>query len=311
MFAARGAAYLTVYAAVFGTVALGPLVQFDGGSPAGGVLDQPVLSHDGVVVVLLVLSLAATAAGLLFRRNARADVERWLWLAASGAFVVTALLLAPPAADWLAGASVLVLAVVCFAASHLERWPVLYVPAVAAVLAGATLAVAGLLEAVPGAWGSYLPWLAGCAPAAAALYAVRWLRRDALAGDPVRRWSLAAAAILGLGLAAAVGLRWDATAWAGAALVAATAAMCCAEVPAAARRAGCGTGTFCHDGGGAARGAVHRTRLRLRLARLRSGPCSGMWFSPGCWAPFAWRPGTAGRATGGRAGCCCPAAPGC
>ena len=87
VFAARGAAYLTVYAAVFGTVALGPLVQFDGGPPAGGVLDQPVLSHDGVVAVLLVLSLAATAAGLLFRRNARADVERWLWLAASGAFV--------------------------------------------------------------------------------------------------------------------------------------------------------------------------------------------------------------------------------
>ena len=32
VFAARGAAYLAVYAAVLGTVALGPLVQFDGGS---------------------------------------------------------------------------------------------------------------------------------------------------------------------------------------------------------------------------------------------------------------------------------------
>ena len=82
VFAARGAAYLTVYAAVFGTVALGPLVQFDGGSPAGGVLDQPVLGHDGVVAVLLVLSLAATAAGLLFRRNA-AGRRRTLALAGS------------------------------------------------------------------------------------------------------------------------------------------------------------------------------------------------------------------------------------
>lgn len=244
VFAARGAAYLTVYAAVFGTVALGPLVQFGGGSPAGGVLDQPVLSHNGVVVMLLVLSLAATGAGLRFRRNVRADVERWLWLAASGAFVMTALLLAPLAADWLTGGSNLVLAVACFVASHLERWPALYVPAVAASLTGATLSASELLDAAPGAWGSYVPWLAGCVPAAAALYAVRWLRRDVLAGDPVRRWSLAAAAVLGVGLAAAAGLRWDETAWAGAALVAATAAMCCAEVPAAARRAGAELGLF-------------------------------------------------------------------
>ena len=244
VFAARGAAYLTVYAAVFGTVALGPLVQFDGGASAGGLLDQPVLSHDGVVVMLLVLSLAATAAGLRFRRNAWADVERWLWLAASGAFVLTALVLAPRAANWLTGASVLVLAAVCFAASHLERWPVLYVPAVAAVLSGATLSASVLLDVVPGAQGSYLPWLAGCAPAAAALYAVRWLRREPLAADPVRRWSLVLAAVLGLGLAAAAGLWWAATAWAGAALVAATAAVCCAEAPARARRAGAELGLF-------------------------------------------------------------------
>lgn len=249
VFAARGAAYLTVYAAVFGTVALGPLVQFDGGTSTGGLLDQPVLSHDGVVVMLLVLSLAATAAGLRFRRNARADVERWLWLAASGAFVLTALVLAPRAADWLTGASVLALAAVCFAASHLERRPALYVPAVAAALSGATLSGATLsasvlLAAVPGAWGSYLSWLAGCAPAAAALYAVRWLRREPLAADPVRRWSLVSAAVLGLGLAAAAGLRWDETAWAGAALVAATAAVCCVEAPARARRAGAELGLF-------------------------------------------------------------------
>ncbi|MDI3211454.1 hypothetical protein [Arthrobacter sp. AL12] len=270
VFAARGAAYLTVYAAVVGTVALGPLAPFDGGIPAGGLLDRPALSHDGVVVVLLVLSLAATAAGLRFRRNARADVERWLWLAASGAFVLTALVLVPLAAVWLAGASVLVLAAVCFAASHLERWPALYVPAVAAALSGATLSGAALpasvlLEAVPGAWGSYLPWLAGCA-AAVSLYAVRWLRRGPLAADPVRRWSLVSAAVLGLGLAAAAGLWWEATAWTGAALVAATAAVCCAEAPARARRAGAELGLF------ATTAAVQRAALFAGLEARSEWP---------------------------------------
>jgi hypothetical protein len=267
VFAARGAAYLTVYAAVVGTVALGPLAQFDGEGSAGDFLGRPLLSSDGVVVVLLVLSLAATGAGLLFRQNARPDVERWLWLAASGAFVTCALLLAP--AGWLAGASVLVLAAVLFAASHLERWPALYVPAAAAVLAGATLSAAELLDAVPGAWGSYLPWLAGCAPAAAALYAVRWLRRGPLATDPVRRWSLAAAGVLGLGLAAAAGLRWDETAWAGAALVAATAAACCAEVPATARRMAAELGAL------ATTAAVQRTVL---FTGLGSGADWPDWF---------------------------------
>ena len=273
VFAARGAAYLMVYAAVFGTVALGPLgplMQFDGAPSAGGVLEPPVLSHNGVVAVLLVLSLAATGAGLRFRRNARADVERWLWLAASGAFVLTALMLAPLAADWLAGGAVLVLAAACFAASHLERWPALYVPAVVATLAGATLLASVLLDAVPGAWGSYLPWLAGCAPAAAALYTVRWLRRGALAGDPVRRWPLAAAAVLGVGLAAAAGLRWDETAWAGAALVAATAAMCCAEVPAAARRAGAELGLFA-------------TTAAVQRAVLFTGPGPGSDWPDAFW----------------------------
>ncbi|HSO17012.1 MAG TPA: hypothetical protein VLS95_13790 [Arthrobacter sp.] len=270
VFAARGAAYLAVYAAVLGIVALGPLVQFTGGPPAGAFLDQPVLSHDGVVAVLLVMSLAATAAGLLFRRKARADVERWLWPAASGAFVGTALLLAPVASDGLAGAAVLVLGVACFAASHLHRWPVLYVPAVAAVLAGATLAASALLEAVPGARGTYLPWLVGCAPAAATLYAVRWMRRDGLAGDPVRRWSLAAAAALGLGVAAAAGLQWGATAWAGAALLAATAAVCCAEVPAAARKAAVELGLFA-------------TTAAVQRAVLFSGPNSGASWPDSFW----------------------------
>ena len=95
-----------------------------------------------------------------------------------------------------------------------------------------------------GVWGSYLPWLAGCAPAAASLYAVvRWLRRDAR--PPIRsgagQWR---GGDPRLGLAAGAGQVWDATAWAGAALVAAIAAVCCAEVPAGSRRLAAELGLF-------------------------------------------------------------------
>ena len=60
----------------------GRSVQFAGGSPAGGLLDQPVLSHDGVVAVLLML-----VAGRHRRRPAvpaeRAGRRRTLALAGS------------------------------------------------------------------------------------------------------------------------------------------------------------------------------------------------------------------------------------
>ena len=244
VFAARGAAYLTVPAAVFGTVALGPLPGFEGGSPAEAFLAGPLLSHDGVVLGLMGLSAVAMVAGRLLRSRARADIERWLWLAAAGAFAVSALAWAPLASGWLAGASLLVLAAVCFTASHLERWPVIYLPAAAAVLAGATLEVSELLDAVPGPWGSYLPWLAGCGLAGAGLYAARVLRRDQLAADRVRRWSLTGSATLGLAAAAVAGLRLDATSWAGAALVAATAAVVSAEMPPKGRRLSVELGLF-------------------------------------------------------------------
>lgn len=244
VFAARGASYLAVPAAVLGTVALGPLLEFEGSPPAEAFLAGPLLSHDGVVLGLLGLSAAAMAAGRLIRSKAREGIERWLWLAAAGAFAVSALALAPLASGWLTGASLLVLAAVCFTASHLERWPVLYLPAAGAVLAGATLAVSELLGPVPGPWGSFLPWLAGCGLAGAGLYAGRVLRRDALAADRVRRWALAGAATLGLAAAAAAGLRLDATSWAGAALVAATAAVVSAEMPPQGRRLGVEVGLF-------------------------------------------------------------------
>lgn len=68
VFAARGAGYLTVYAIAFGTLALGPLLQLraDAMNP-DSFLARPVLSHDGVVQMLLGLAVAATVAGVFFR----------------------------------------------------------------------------------------------------------------------------------------------------------------------------------------------------------------------------------------------------
>jgi hypothetical protein len=185
------------------------------------------------------------------------------------------------AAGWVTGAAVLVLAVVLFAASHVEDQALLYPPAALATLWGA-IALAG--EALPdtaGAWGGFLPWLAGAGPASVALYAGRLIRGDALrvgrlddgrldesrlderrldedrldegrldegrvdagrvdagplGGDPVRRWSLAGGAFLGLILVAMAGIRHDATSWTAAAVLAAAVGIASREAPAKARR---------------------------------------------------------------------------
>ncbi|MFM9429258.1 hypothetical protein ACFDR8_000124 [Arthrobacter sp. MP_2.3] len=270
VFLARGAAYLMVYAAVFGTVALGPGLQFAAAASAGGVLDRPVLDYDGVVEVLLVLAAAAAGAGALLQRRRRDDVERWLWLVAAGGFAGAGLLLAQGASGWLVAAAVLVCAAVLFTASHVERWSVCYPPAVAAVLVGATLAAAELTGQASGVWSSYLPWLAGCAPAGVGLYAVRWLRRGPLAADPLRRWALASGGFLGLALTAAAGLRWDATAWTGAVLVAVAAMVCCIEAPVGGRRAAAELGALA-------------TTAAVQRAVLFAGPDA----SPG-WPGWFW-----------------------
>ncbi|MBT2521344.1 hypothetical protein J7E80_10195 [Arthrobacter sp. ISL-28] len=250
LFAARGAAYLAIYAALFGVVALGPLLPFQ--LPfTSAFLAAPVLSHTGVAFSLLGMSFAATAGGVLFRHRNVEGADHWLWLTAAGSFGTASAMLAPPSGDWISGVAVIALSAACFVASHVERVPGFYPPAVLAALAGATMAADGLVGDVPGPWGFYLPWLAGCGTAAAALYAAAWIRSRVLldrapqaegpptaaggSGD-VRHLSLVGAAVLGLAAAGLVGLLYSATSWTGAALVTGTAVVMWLEVPAAMHR---------------------------------------------------------------------------
>jgi hypothetical protein len=177
LFTARGSFYFAVYAALFGVLALGPLVIF-----GGTFLVSAVFSHTGTAAVLLTVALLAVAAGALRRRRSvdAGDIEHWLWLVTAGSFAGVGLVVSPWAAGWVTGAAVLVLAVVLFAASHVEDQALLYPPAALATLWGA-IAMAG--EALPdtaGAWGGFLLWLAGAGPASVALYAGRLIRGDAL-----------------------------------------------------------------------------------------------------------------------------------
>jgi hypothetical protein len=234
---------------MFGAVALGPLLTFPP-SPNAAFLAGPLLSHAGVALALLGMSLVATVTGILFRHRNSEGIEHWLWLTASGSFGTAAAVLAPPSGDWIPGVAVLALSAACFSASHVERAPGLYPPAVLAALAGATMTLEGIVGDVTGPWGFYLPWLAGSGTVAAALYAaakirVRLLRRSTSPGEPpralshgadIRDLSLVGAAVLGLAAAALVGLLDSATSWTGAALVTATAVVIWLEVPAAMRR---------------------------------------------------------------------------
>ncbi|MHA7297427.1 hypothetical protein [Pseudarthrobacter sp. MDT3-1] len=258
LFSAYGARYFAVYTALFGVLALGPLFTFD-----GTFLVTAVLSHTGTAVTLLGGALLATAAGILrHRQNAGrqngltqngltqsgheqnghqqtagdADVEHWLWLVTAGSFAGVGLLISPLAADWVTGAAVLVLSAVCFTASHIEDLPVLYPPAAVAALGGSVALAAEAYQDVPGVWDGFLPWLTGAGVASAALYAVRLMRSGPLQAEPVRRWSLAGAAFLGLVLVVFVGIRHDATSWTAAAVLAAAIGVSYREAPARARR---------------------------------------------------------------------------
>jgi hypothetical protein len=233
LFGASGAMYFAVYAALVGVLSLGPLIRF-----GGTLLAAPVLDHTGAATVLLVVALLATASGTLRRgRNVPVgDIEHWLWLGTAGSFTLAGLLVSPLAADWTQGAAVLVLAAVCFTASHVEGQPLFYPPAAAAGLGGSIVLAADILPDIPGSWGEFLPWLTGAGLAACALYAGRLYRSRQLEGDPVRRWSLAGAAFLGFCLAALSGIQQDATAWAATALLAAAIGIACLEAPPRARR---------------------------------------------------------------------------
>jgi hypothetical protein len=233
LFGARGALYFAVYAALFGVLSLGPLFRF-----GGTLLAAPVLDHTGTATVLLAVALLAAAAGAL-RRGSNVpvgDTEHWLWLGTAVSFTLAGLFVSTLAADWVTGAAVLVLAFVCFTASHVEEQPLFYPPAAAAALGGSMVLAAEFWQDVPGAWGAFLPWLAGPALAACALYAARLYRNRQLQGDPVRSWSLSGAAFLGFCLAALAGVRHDATSWVAAVLLAAAVGISYLEAPPKHRR---------------------------------------------------------------------------
>lgn len=286
VFAARGAVYLAVYAALFGAVALGPLMSFPESSPSV-FLAAPVLGHAGVALALLGMSLAATIAGILFRHSTVNGVDHWLWLVAAGSFGIASAVLAPASPDWITGAAVLALSAACFAASHVERIPWFYRPAALGALAGAIGTAEGIVGDPGGPWGPYLPWLAGGGTAAAALYAAgrirgRILRRSALQPDALqpaepqpaepqpasggddRYRSLVGAAVLGMAAVGLGGLVHSATSWAGAALVTITAVVIWLEVPAAARRRA------------AELGALAVTAAVQRAALYPADPASGV-----------------------------------
>jgi hypothetical protein len=285
LFAARGAAYLAVYAALFAVVAMGPLLPFAQPSLASAFLAAPLLDHAGVALALLGLSLGATAGGTLFRHRIGGGVDHWLWLAAAGSFGTASAMLAPPSGDWIAGAAVLGLSAACFAASHVEGMPGFYPPAVLAALAGSTMTADGTLGDVPGPWGFYLPWLAGCGTAAAALYVAGKIRahrlhgREPLADGPpdavshggdVRFLALVGAAVLGLAVVGLVGLLYSATSWVGAALVAMTAVVIWLEVPAGMRRPAAELGAL------AVTAAVQRAALFAAPPQQNPGWLDGM-----------------------------------
>ena len=242
LFGARGALYLGVYGGVFGVVAAGPALQFG----AGTFLAAPPLSWDGVPLTLLAAALAFNAWGI-GRRRGRPErqgadaLDRWFWLAGAAVPVITALLNAGPAAEWITGAALLVLAVTGFTSSHVERQPLLYLPAAGLVLAGATLIVGTLFRGAQGAWGAYLPWLAGCGPAALVLYGASFAFRG---HDGVRRRTLVSAGALGLAAAALAGIKTDATSLVAALLVAFTVAAIVREVPVGMRRLASEIGAF-------------------------------------------------------------------
>lgn len=236
IFTARGAVYFTIPASIAAVAAAGPEVSF----PSGTWLAAPPLGQLAVSLVLLAMSLLVTVVRLLVQPGSGVP-ERWFWLVAALAFTGAGGALSMDVSDTATGMAGLVLAIVCFVASHVEGMPGFYPLASAASLVGATVFASSVLEKAPivgqtGAqWEDFLPWLLGCAGTAAVLYAVRWSRIRGVGSQPVRKLSLAVAAGGGFALAAAAGLLHDDTALAGTCLLGAAVAVAFLEAPRAIR----------------------------------------------------------------------------
>ncbi|UKA57819.1 hypothetical protein [Arthrobacter sp. FW306-2-2C-D06B] len=236
IFTARGAVYFTIPASIAAVAAAGPEVSF----PSGTWLAAPLLDQLAVSLVLLAMSLLVTVVRLLVQPGSGVP-ERWFWLVAAVAFTGAGGALSVDVSDTATGMAGLVLAIVCFVASHVEGMPGFYPLASAASLVGATVFASSALEKAPivgrtGAqWADFLPWLLGCAGTAAVLYAVRWSRIRGVGSQPVRKLSLAVAAGGGFALAAVAGLLHDGTALAGTCLLGAVVAVAFLEAPRAIR----------------------------------------------------------------------------
>ncbi|WP_284763883.1 hypothetical protein [Arthrobacter sp. efr-133-R2A-63] len=224
IFTARGAQYLAIPASIAVLVSAGPEVRF----PSGTWLAEPLLKESVVPVVLLAMSLLVTGVRLLLHPGGGVP-ERWFWLAAALAFSGAGGVLSAEVSDTTMGMAGLVLALVCFLASHVEGMPGFYPLASASSLVGATVLADSVLGGAPGLvgaqWADFLPWLVGCAGAAGLLYAARWSGIPGVGSRPVRRWSLAIVAGGGLALSAAAGLSRDDTALAGTGLLCAALAV--------------------------------------------------------------------------------------
>ena len=224
IFTARGAQYLAIPASIAVVVSAGPEVRF----PSGTWLAEPLLKESVVPVVLLAMSLLVTGVRLLLHPGGGVP-ERWFWLAAALAFSGAGGVLSAEVSDTTMGMAGLVLALVCFVASHVEGMPGFYPLASASSLVGATVLADSVLGGAPGLagaqWAGFLPWLVGCAGAAGLLYAARWSGIPGVGSRPVRRWSLAIVAGGGLALSAAAGLSHDDTALAGTGLLCAALAV--------------------------------------------------------------------------------------
>lgn len=221
--AAGGARYIAIPAVVALVLASGLDIPLQSREWLG----VPLLDREGMVVALLVPAVAVMAARLRVRPGPAAD--RWFWVWAAGVFIASGFVLAIGLSVTVVGASLLLGALLCFEASHLERMPKAYLGAVPLSVAGATVLASDLPPA--GEWTDFLPWLCGCAVAAALLYLLRRVAPAEVGREPWRRLPLLAGSLAGFCLPAAVGLMRDATALTGAALLAVAAVIVVVEVP--------------------------------------------------------------------------------
>ncbi|MBT8159048.1 MULTISPECIES: hypothetical protein [Arthrobacter] len=226
VFAARGAVYFMVPAAIAMVTLAGPAFVF----PAHTWLAEPLLTESQVPLVLLALALLATSCRLLVQPG-QANPERWFWLVAAFSSTLAGGLLAVDASHRILGIAWLVLAVVCFAASHLEGMPGFYAIASPAAAIGATIVARSIVPEALDPWRAFLPWLLGCVGSAVVLYGLRWSRIRGIRTEPWRRMPLAITAGGGVALAAAMALWHDETALAGAGLLAAAVVVSVVEVP--------------------------------------------------------------------------------